>query len=192
MDNVTDIAKTRSDVWDANLDDQQRWTIYYKMCRGQWQIIAKWIEDEYGIPAPSRSALYRFCARLRKLESAHRLESALAARDEAGMLVAAATDDEKLIAAYKTLGQDMALRGDAITARIYTQLAVTLADKAIKQKELALKAEAQKTKDETLRLAREKFEAAEKRLNDISATTEDNTLTDAERVERIKGIFGIK
>ena len=40
----------------------------------------------------------------------------------------------------------------------------TSADKRLKAAELKLKDRAQQTKDETLRLAREKFEAAEKRL----------------------------
>ena len=56
----------------------------------------------------------------------------------------------------------------------------------------ALKAAAQQTKDAQLKLAREKFEAAERRENAAKATVADVKLTDAERVAKIKSIFGMK
>ena len=40
---------------------------------------------------PSRAGMYRFASRMRTLESAHRIESALTARDEAGALIAKPT-----------------------------------------------------------------------------------------------------
>ena len=160
--------KPRIDAWDAGLTDQQRWDAYDRLRRLPWQKVSLWAAEEFGIDPPSRSGLYRFASRLRKLESAHRLECALAARDEAGALVAARTDDETLAGAFMTLAQDLALGGDARTAKTYTQMAVSLADGARKRAEIELKAAAQKTKDAQLRLAREKFEAAEKRLERVA------------------------
>lgn len=157
-------TKPRIDAWDAALDEAQRWQVYDRMRRSPWHAVSAWAREEFGCAAPSRAALYRFAARLRKMESAHRLESALAAREEAGALVSAETDDRTLVAAYKTLAQDLALRGDAKTAAAYTRMALQLADNARRRAELDLKSRAQKTKDGQLRLAREKFEAAEKRL----------------------------
>ena len=156
--------KARIDAWDAGLADQQRWDAYDRLRRLPWQKVSQWAADEFGVDPPSRSALYRFAARLRKMESAHRLECALAAREEAGALVSAETDDATLVAAYKTLAQDLALKGDAKTAETYTRMALQLADSARRRAELDLKDRAQRTRDEALRLAREKFEAAEKRL----------------------------
>ena len=46
-------------------------------------------------------------------------------------------------------------------------MAASLADRQLHAEELKLKAAAQGTKDETLKLAREKFEAAEKRLKAV-------------------------
>ena len=156
--------KARIDAWDAGLTDQQRWDAYDRMRRSPWQKVSQWAADEFGVEPPSRSALYRFAERLRRLESAHRLECALAAREEAGALVAAETDDGTLVAAYKTLAQDLALKGDAKTAETYTRMALQLADSARRRAELDLKDRAQRTRDEQLRLAREKFEAAERRI----------------------------
>ena len=183
--------KARIDAWDAGLTDQQRWDAYDRMRRSPWQKVSQWAADEFGVEPPSRSALYRFAARLRRLESAHRLESALAAREEAGALVAAETDDGTLVAAYKTLAQDLALKGDAKTAETYTRMALQLADSARRRAELDLKDRAQRTRDEQLRLAREKFEAAERRESAAKATITDARLTDAERAAKLREIYGI-
>ena len=55
----------------------------------------------------------------------------------------------------------------------------------------ALKAAAQQTKDAQLKLAREKFEAAERRENAAKAAVSDAKLTEAERLARVKEIYGI-
>ena len=60
-----------------------------------------------------------------------------------------------------------------------------------KAAELELKRRAQETKDEALKLAREKFEAAEARLNKAKEVVSDAKLSDAERTARMKEIFGL-
>ncbi len=55
----------------------------------------------------------------------------------------------------------------------------------------ALKAAAQQTKDEQLKLAREKFEAAERRENAAKAAVADNKLSDEERMAKLREIYGI-
>ncbi len=158
-------TKTRIDAWDAGLSEAQRWQVYDRLRRGRWYDVSRWAREEYHLPeGPSRAALYRFAARMRQDESAHRIESALLARDEAGALVAARTDDEATIGAYKAMAQDLALSGNAESAMRYTRMALDIAAQQTKSQEIALKAAAQDTKDKTLRLAREKFEAAERRL----------------------------
>ena len=57
-------------------------------------------------------------------------------------------------------------------------------------KELELKAAAQTTKDEQLKLAREKFEAAERRENAARNGLGDTKLTDAAKIAKMKEIFG--
>ncbi len=164
------LNKVRADAWDAPLTDPQRWAAYERFRRGlPWYAVAKWIGKEFAIPAPSRTALYRWAARMRALESAHRIEQAITARDEVDALAAAAGQhDEQLISAYKTLAADLAMRqGDATQAAKFTRMALDLAAAQTKRAEIDLKAAAQATRDDALRLAREKFAAAEARLDAV-------------------------
>jgi hypothetical protein len=170
----TPCNKPRSDAWDADLDEAQRWQAYAQFRRSSWFDVSAWVANQFGIPAPSRSALYRWASRMREQESAHRLEQAIIARDEVGVMAASAgQSDSALIECYKTMAADLALRqGDAKTAYTYTAMAMDLAAAQTKKVEVELKARAQTTKDEALRLAREKFEAAEARIAATRKTIE--------------------
>ena len=160
-------AKPRSDCWDASLTEAQRWQAFDQMRRSPWYETAEWIAKEFGIPAPSRTALYQWAARMRKNESAHRVEQALTASAEIGALAGTVSADGKLIDAYKSLAADFALKGNAADAVRFTQMAMALAAQQTKQAEIDLKRRAQQTKDEQLALAREKFEASEARLASV-------------------------
>jgi hypothetical protein len=71
------------------------------------------------------------------------------------------------------MAAEIAMRtGDAATASTYTRMALDLAAAQAKRSDLDLKARAQETKDAALRLAREKFEAAEARLAAARKTLE--------------------
>lgn len=184
-DTDTTISKTRIDAWDATLTEAQRWQVYDRMRTAQWYDVAAWAAEEFGLATqPSRSGLYRFASRMRGAESAHRIERALAARDEAGALVAARTDDAATVAAYKVLAQDLALSGDAENAIKLTRMALDIAAQQTKAQEIELKAA-------QLKLAQDKFKAAEARLGEIRDVTEDLKLSDEERTARIKEIFGL-
>ena len=160
----TELSKPRSDAWDAGLTEAQRWQAYGQFRRAPWFEVSKWISEQFGMDAPSRSALYRWAARMREQESAHRLEQAITAREEIGTLASTVATDAALIDAYKTLAADLALKGNATDAVKFTVMAMELGNGQRKQIELELKGRAQHTKDEALRLAREKFEAAEARI----------------------------
>ncbi len=166
--------KPRSDSWDAPLTESQRWQAYAQFRRSPWYEVSAWAAKEFAIDPPSRSALYRWSARMRDMESGHRLEQSIVARAEVGALAASAGQcDSDLIECYKTLAADIAMRdGDAKTAYLYTSMAMDLAAAQLKRREIELKARAQDTKDDTLRLAREKFEAAEARIAATRKTIE--------------------
>ncbi len=183
---ATPKTKRRIDAWDAPLTEAQRWQAYGRLRTQPWQDVAEWVAEEFGIAAPSRSSIYRFADRMRPLEAARRLEEALAARDEAGALVAARTDDADTIAAYKALAQDLALRGDAETARIYTRMALDLATQQTAKAELALKQQRLVQQQDAQRLAREKFEAAEARIEAARAALDEGATgtIDADEVMR--------
>ena len=152
--------KPRSDAFDATLTDAQRWQIFDQMRHSPWYTVSEWAAEQFSIPPPSRSALYRWADRMRKDESARRIEQAIIAREEVGNLAAAAgQNDEHLIDAYKALATDIIMSGgNAKEAERLTNMALNLAAAQAKRTELDLKARAQQTKDEALRLAREKFE----------------------------------
>jgi hypothetical protein len=189
----TALTKPRSDAWDAPLDEAQRWRAYAQFRRAPWFKVSTWIADEFKLPPPSRTSLDRWASRMRALESAHRIEQAVTARDEVDALAASAGQtDARLIDAYKTMAAEIAMRtGDAATASTYTRMALDLAAAQAKRADLELKARAQETKDAALRLAREKFTAAEARLSSAKSVASDATLTDEQRIAKIKEIFGM-
>ena len=187
------MSKLRTDSWAANLTEEQAWALYYKARGLRWNEAADWAVKEFGVEAPSRTAFYAWLGRMRKEESAHRLEQAATAAAEAAALAKTKTSDDALIAAYKAMGAELALRtGSAGEAGKFVEMATALADRQLHSAELDLKERSQKTKDEQLKLAREKFQAAEKRLSAVQGAVDAPQLTDAERVAKIKGIFGMK
>ena len=157
----------RCDAWYADLDEVTRWKIYDKARRASWYVVSVWAQKEFGLKrAPGRRAVYDFKSFMRENESAHRIEETITAKREVGtMAQAAGIDNQDLISAYITMGADLAMRtGVADDAKKFTGMAMDLAASQAKMFELDLKKRAQATKDEQLKLAREKFEAAENRL----------------------------
>jgi len=159
-------AKPRSDAWDAVLTEAQRWEAYAVFGRSPWYEVSAWVAKEFNLPAPSRNALYRWAKRMRGMESAHRIEQAVMARAEIGALANTAALDEKLVAAYQSLGAELALKGDAAVAMKFTRMAMDIAAGQTKRAELKLK-------DEQLQLARDKFAAADARLRAVTAVVEE-------------------
>lgn len=157
----------RCDAWYSDLDEPTRWKLYDKARRGSWYAVAEFAKKEFGLKrAPGRQAVYNFKAFMRENESAHRVEESITAKREVGTMArAAGIDNQDLISAYITMGADLAMRtGVADDAKKFTGMAMDLGAFQTKMFELELKKRAQQTKDEQLKLAREKFEAAESRL----------------------------
>ena len=164
------MSKLRTDSWASSLTEEQAWALYYKARGLRWNEAADWAVKEFGVDAPSRTAFYAWLGRMRKEEAAHRLEQAATAAAEAAALSKAQAKDEAFIGACKAMAAELALRtGSAKEALRFVQMAGALADRKQKAEELSLKARAQSTKDEQLKLAREKFMAAEKRIAAVQA-----------------------
>ena len=148
------MSKLRTDSWASSLTEEQSWQLYYKSRALRWNEAADWAVKEFGVDAPSRTAFYAWLGRMRAEESAHRLEQAATAAAEAAALAKTQAKDDALIGAYKAMAAELALRtGSAKEAERFVSMAATLADKRLKAAEL--------------KLAREKFEAAEKRLQAV-------------------------
>ncbi len=186
-------TKPRADAWDAALTDAQRWQAYDQMRRARWYEVAEWAQAEFGLArAPGRNALYAWAKRMRSLESAHRIEQAIEAREEIGAMAGTAAASDRLIAAYQSLAAELALKGNAPDAVRLTTMAMQLAAQQTAAAELAIKRQRLGQQQDALRLAREKFEAAEARLASASAAVADDTLTPEARQTRLKEIFGLK
>ncbi len=185
-------TKQRVDSWAAPLELEDQWKIYHKMRQWSWERVSVWAAKEYGIEQPSRSALYRWRDYMRSQESTRRIENAVIAQAQVGEIAGASNlKDPIVIDAYKSMAAELAMNGNVADAMKYTSMALAIAAQQTKQRELELKAAAQQTKDEQLALAREKFEAAEARLNAAKEVVGDGRLTDAERMDKIKDIFGL-
>ena len=189
---MTKYTKQRIDSWAAGLEIEDQWKIYYKFRCWNWERTAAWAAKEYSIEAPSRSALYRWRDHMRSQESTHRIENSIIAQAQTGEIAAARhLTDPALIDAWKTIAAEQALNGNVDQAVKFTGMALALAAQQTKAKEVELKEAAQQTKDQQLQLAREKFEAAEARLNQAKEVVGDIKLTDAQRMEKMKDIFGL-
>ena len=187
--------KTRSDAWYATLEEDQLWKLYAIAKRCQWEGFSAAASAELGVEvSPSRSGYFRWLDFMRGQESERRLAQARIAALEAGDLAAATgLKDETAIAAYKSLAAEFALKSDAKTASKFMQLAMSLRDRQLRSREVELKGAAQSTKDEQLKLAREKFEAAERRLERVAEIADAarggkvDPATVADEIDRILG-----
>lgn len=201
--------KVRSDAWGEDLPEETRRQLYAytkpptaeeNKSGRPW--LKRYHEDVLpylslqGIPAPSAAGWYRFLGRMRceaaaqtviSVETSKRIAQGVAdsrvdARLAADMMTSLAVDE-----ATKAEGE----RNEKVM-QIFASAAAMFKNADQRERELKLKAAAQQTKDEQLKLAREKFEAAEKRLKAVQGAVDAQQLTDAERVAKIKSIFGMK
>lgn len=157
------VRKARTDAWWSALGEEECWEVWGKARRLPWQEVAKWLREAKGLEV-SRSAIFRFEKWIRPQQNMRRLELAALARTEAEGLAKAAGTSQDVARAFMTLGAEVGIRTeDPEAASAWIKMAASLLDAARKDAELKLRAEAQKTAAGQLALAREKFEAAERR-----------------------------
>ena len=191
------MSKLRTDSWAAALTEEQSWQLYAKARRCDWQDAAAWAVKELGlVRMPGRSSFYKWLDWMRGEESAHRLSQAATAAAEAAALAKTQAKDDALIGAYKAMAAELALRtGSAKEAQKFVEMAAALADRQLKAAELDLKARSQETRDAQLKLAREKFEAAERRLErvaEIADAARGGKVDPAKVADEIDRILGRK
>ena len=180
-------TKARADAWYASLDEEQLWQLYSMAKRSQWFEVVKVAREEMGVTENvSRSAYYRWLDYMRGEESEHRLALARIAATEANDLAASVgVDDEKAIAAYKSLAAEMALRtGSAKEASKFLQMAMDLTDRRLKTIDLH-------RKDEELKIAQEKLRIEQAKNAKAVETLKEDKLTPDEREAKLKEIFGL-
>lgn len=200
--------KTRTDAWESCLTEEQQRALYAwsrtpiddgsdTPRRPTYEQAKDYISGEYGSDkVPSRAGWYRFLARQRKVDAVQQLCRIEAARDWGREVVTAAgMDPAELAAAFRAKAMDAMMDDDPKAVSAYAAAAAALQDRAQKAEELALKERAQQTKDEQLKLAREKFEAAERRLQavqDAVDAAKGGKLDPARVADEIDKILGRK
>ena len=202
------MKKTRTDAWGEGLPEETRRQLYAyaKTPTAEEREAGRpWLRDYdhdllpylslQGIVAPSKAGWYRFLQRMRIAE-AEGVKFSVEAAKRIAEGVVAANVDARLAADYLTAkALDAATASDEASQKAAAILAAGAAKfhaAALAEEKLKLDAARQKTADEQLRLAREKFEAAEKRLAAVQGAVDAPQLSDEERLAKIKSIFGMK
>ena len=200
-------ASVRADSWAGALEAAEMWAVYdyhYNPdggAAGKWEITAAWAEKEFKLKRrPSREAFYKWLKAMRDLAPAHRREVRETADEIAAESAKSLTvNDDEIIAFAKSRALDAAtVAKNPKEAERFIRMAETFiragqkeAELTIKREELELKNRAQSVTEDELKLAREKFEAAERRENAAKAAVTDNRLSDTERMARLKEIYGL-
>ena len=167
--------KTNSNAWGEDLPEDTRWEIYALTkppteeereagragLRDFRADVLPWLSLQ---GAPSRAAWYRFLGRMREAEAAKTIIGVETSKRIAQGIVRADVDARLAAEMMTALSVDAAARGNGEAAKILADSAAKYHAAARDAERLRLDAARQKTAEGQLRLAREKFEAAEKRL----------------------------
>ena len=199
-------ASVRADSWASVLEPAEMWTVYdfhYNPdggAAGKWEVTAAWAEKEFKLSRrPSREAFYKWLKAMKELAPAHRREVRETADEIAAESAKSLTvNDTEIIAFAKSRALDAATVAKnpeeaerfMRMAEMFIRAGQKEAELTIKREELELKTRAQSVKEDELKLAREKFEAAERRENAAKGALADNRLTDADKIAKMKEIFG--
>ena len=198
---------TRSDAWEAKLPAETAKELY-RLTKCPTEEEAKagrpWLRDFdrdvlpylslQGIVAPSRAGWYRFLGRMREDEAAQTIISVETSKRIAQGITAAKIDPQLAADMMTSLAVDEAAKPyeqrNEKVMQIFASAAAMFANASQRDRELALKADKGRRDDEALKLAREKFEAAERRENAAKAALGDTKLTDEAKLAKMKEIFG--
>ena len=190
--------KTRSDSWGADLPEEMRWRIYDELGALAFGEDAMTRLSKMCAELPSRAGWYRFLSRMRQADAERRIEKIAQSVAEAERVadkhgVKAAV----LVETLKTLAVDRAMTGDDTAAQKFAAAAASIWDRAQREREIELKQSAQRTRDEQLKLAREKFEfdaakTAMAKAAEIKSISADDTLAADEKIARVRAaLFGV-
>ena len=190
---VRSAISPRADAWYADLSESQQWQLYAIAKRTRnWAEVVQAARDNFELTAEvSHSAFYRWRDRMRQLDAERRRLSIIASQAQARE-VAASYDikDPVFVNALLAFATDRAASDDTDDAAKLINAAMSIKDRIQRDAELKLKSARQQTAADQLKLAREKFEAAERRENAARSALGDTKLTDAAKIAKMKEIFG--
>ena len=203
---------TRSDAWEAKLPAETAKELY-RLTKCPTEEEAKagrpWLRDFdrdvlpylslHGIVAPSHATWFRFKHRMRMEEAAETVISVETSKRIAEGISAAKIDPQLAADMMTSLSVDEAAKPDGErnekVMQIFASAAAMFSSAAQRDRELALKADKGRRDDEALKLAREKFEAAEKRLAamaELSDAARGGKVDPAKVADEIDRILGRK
>ena len=198
---------TRSDAWEAQLPAgtaQELYRLTKPPTKEEAEAGRPWLRDFerevlpylslHGIVAPSHATWFRFKHRMRMDEAAETVISVETSKRIAQGVTAAKIDQQLAADMMTSLSVDEAAKPpeerNEKVMQISAPAAAMFASAAQRDRELQLKADKGRRDDEALKLAREKFEAAERRENAARSALGDTKLTDAAKIAKMKEIFG--
>ena len=205
-------AKVRNDAWEAALAEETRRELYRftkppssaEAAEGRPYLrdfdrdVLPYLSLQ-GIVAPSRAGWYRFLGRMREEEAAQTVIGVETSKRIAQGITAAKIDPQLAADMMTSLAVDEAAKPyeqrNEKVMQIFASAAAMFASSAQRDKELQLKADKGRRDDEALKLAREKFEAAEKRLErvaEIADAARGGKVDPAKVADEIDRILGRK
>lgn len=202
--------KTHSNAWGEDLPEQTRWELYALTkppTEAEREAGRAWLRDfradvlphlkAAGIPSPGQSAWYRFLGRMREAEAAKAIISVETSKRIAQGIVRADVDARLAADMMTALSVDAASKGNDEAAKILADSAAKYHAAALGAQKLRLDEKRQRTAEEQLRLAREKFEfdaakAAMEKASQIKAVAGDDSLGADEKIARVRAaLFGV-
>lgn len=204
---MEELKSKRTDCWECCMSDEQQRELY------SWVLTP--FEDEaknsrrpnfdecmehldaMGVKRPSYNGWFRFKARMEKDRRREMLYSIKGSGESAKDLAAMSPADYELAAdTFTNMAIDAGIKGNEKAVSIFSNAARLYQDKLQQDKKLDLQSRAQQTKDEQLKLAREKFEfdAAKKAMElaaEIKTVASDDSLNDDEKIAKVReALFG--
>lgn len=173
------IKKTRTDAWESGLTPEAVSKLYALVGNLSYNAAVVAAKEQLQIDLPSASSFYRFLERMREEDAALRLAKATQVSREVGVIAGnAGISDSDLIRSLQSMGAEAALNGSLDDAAKLIQMATGLSHAM--------------NRTEELRIANEKLKILQAKEAKVVDAAQDEKLTDAERVEKIKGIFGLR
>ena len=173
------IKKTRTDAWESGLTPEAVSKLYALVGNLSYNAAVVAAKEQLQIDLPSSSSFYRFLERMREEDAVLRLAKATQVSREVGVIAGnAGISDSDLIRSLQSMGAEAALNGSLDDAAKLIQMATGLSHAM--------------NRTEELRIANEKLKILQAKEAKVVDAAQDEKLTDAERVEKIKGIFGLR
>ena len=202
--------KVHSNAFGENLPEETRWELYALTkppTEAEREAGRPWLRDfrrdvvphlkKAGIAAPGMTAWYRFLGRMRLTEAAQIAISVETAKRIAQGVVRADVNPALAAEMFTGLSVDAATQGNDEAAKMLADSAAKYHAAATAAAKLRLDEKRQRTAEETLRLAREKFEfdaakAAMEKAAQIKAVAGDDSLGADEKIARVRAaLFGV-